>query len=184
MSRIGRKSITIPDGVTVEVKNSDKNTVIVKGKKGTLTREFHPLIAINKKGNILEVKPKQENKLAKSLWGLSRTLLFNMVEGVSNGFAKVLEIQGVGYKAVATANKITLTLGYSHTIDLPFPEGIIAEVKENQIIVSGSNKEMVGEFAAKIKSLRPVEPYKGKGIRYLGQRVKHKAGKAGKVGAK
>lgn len=184
MSRIGRKSITIPDGVTVEVKNSGENVVIAKGKKGTLTREFHPLIEISKKGNILEVKPKQEDKLSKSLWGLSRNLLFNMVEGVSNGFSKVLEIQGVGYKASTTTNKITLSLGYSHTIDLTFPEGIIAEVKENQIIVSGSNKEMIGEFAAKIKSLRPVEPYKGKGIRYLGQKVKRKAGKAGKVGAK
>jgi len=178
MSRIGKNPVKIPSGVTVEKKD---NTVHVKGPKGELTASFHPLIAIEIADGTITCKRSSENKLAKSLHGLTRTLLFNMTEGVTKGFEKKLEIIGVGYRASVSGAKIVLTLGHSHPIDFPIPKGIKIELdkeKKNILIVSGIDKQLIGETAAKIRSLRKPEPYKGKGIRYLGEHIIRKAGKA------
>lgn len=181
MSRIGRKPIDVPSGVEVKI---DGNVITVKGPKGTLTRELHKDMIIEQDGNVLNVKRPSENKMHKSLHGLTRTLVSNMVEGVTSGFKKSLEIQGVGYRAAKQGKELVMNLGYSHQVTMPEIEGISIEVPSpNSIIISGPDKQAVGQFAAKVREKRPPEPYKGKGIRYVGEYVQRKEGKAGK-GAK
>ena len=182
MSRIGRKPITIPAGV--EVKIDDDNTITVKGPKGTLTKKMHPEMTIKVEGaEILVTRPSDE-KTHRSLHGLTRTLISNMVEGVTNGFSKELEIRGVGYRAQMQGKTLNMNLGYSHPVLMEPLEGITIEVPApNRVVISGIDKQLVGHFAANVRFKRPPEPYKGAGIRYLGEVVKHKEGKAGK-GAK
>lgn len=178
MSRIGRKPIDVPSGVEVKF---DGNFVTVKGPKGTLARELHPDMIIEQDGNVINVKRPSEDKKHKSLHGLTRTLLSNMVEGVSKGFTKDLEIQGVGYRAAKQGTELVMQLGYSHQVIMPEIEGITVDVPtQTKIIISGPDKQAVGQFAAKVREKRPPEPYKGKGIRYVGEFVQRKEGKAGK----
>ena len=178
MSRIGKKPVVIPAGVTVTVEN---NTVTVKGPKGELSREFSPAMAINVEGNELTVTRPNDEKANRTIHGTTRALIANMFEGVSNGFAKTLDIQGVGYRAQKQGNKIVLNLGYSHPIEYTPEQGIEVEVPTNtQLIVRGISKERVGHVAALIRSYRQPEPYKGKGIRYSDEVVRRKEGKTGK----
>ena len=178
MSRIGKRPITIPDKVTVDIKDSH---VTVKGPKGTLARELPSLVAVEQDGNVVQVVTQNESRIARQRHGLSRTLVANMVEGVSKGFEKKLQIQGVGYRAQAQGKKLTLNVGYSKPVEMEMPEGITVAVEKNtEITVSGIDKEVVGNVAATIRGVRPPEPYKGKGIRYLGEMVRRKAGKTGK----
>lgn len=178
MSRIGKKPVVIPAGVTVTVEN---NTVTVKGPKGELSREFSSAMAINVEGNELTVTRPNDEKANRTIHGTTRALIANMVEGVSNGFAKTLDIQGVGYRAQKQGNKIVLNLGYSHPIEYTPEQGIEVEVPTNtQLIVRGISKERVGHVAALIRSYRQPEPYKGKGIRYSDEVVRRKEGKTGK----
>jgi large subunit ribosomal protein L6 len=178
MSRIGKQPIAIPAGVEVELKEG--NTVTVKGPKGEMTRTFHPTMQISKEdGKVLIARP-SDDKFERSLHGLTRSLLHNMVDGVTKGFSKKLEITGVGYRAQLQGNTLVLHLGYSHQIDMIPPEGIKVEVPDqNHIIVSGCDKQVVGEFAAKIRGKRPPEPYKGKGIKYSDEHIRRKEGKTG-----
>ena len=177
MSRIGRMPIAIPEGVTFK---AEGNVVFVKGPKGELSRELHPDMIIEVEGQTVHVKRPSETKQHKSLHGLTRTLVSNMVIGVTQGFTKTLEIAGVGYRAVKSGNKLALTLGFSHPVELDPPQGITIDVPApNKIIVSGINKETVGAIAAKIRGYREPEPYKGKGIKYAGEVVRRKVGKAG-----
>lgn len=178
MSRIGKLPITVPNGVNVDVKETH---VKVKGPKGELEFTFHPRVKINLEGTTLKVERASNEKQDKSLHGVTRTLLANMIEGVSKGYAKQLEIQGVGYRAQMAGSKLTLFLGFSHPIDFPAPKGIqitIDAEKKNIITVAGIDKQLVGETAAKIREYKKPEPYKGKGIRYVGEYVQRKAGKA------
>ncbi|NJL84632.1 MAG: 50S ribosomal protein L6 [Chloroflexaceae bacterium] len=179
MSRIGKRPIAIPAKVTVDI---DGQQVTVKGPKGTLAREFPPLIAIAKDSdNTLRIQRVNESRPARQLHGLCRTLVANMVEGVSQGFQKRLQIQGVGYRAQAQGDKLTLNVGYSKPVEMTMPSGIEVAVEKNtELTISGIDKEAVGNIAAKIRDVRPPEPYKGKGIRYLGEAVRRKAGKTGK----
>ncbi len=178
MSRIGKRPIPIPDKVTVDLKGQH---VTVKGPKGTLEREISSLIGISKEGNEIKVVPQNDSRTARQRHGLSRTLIANMVEGVSKGFEKRLQILGVGYRAQAQGKKLTLNVGYSKPVEMNMPEGIQVSVEKNtEVIVGGIDKEVVGNVAAKIRAVRPPEPYKGKGIRYLGEMVRRKAGKTGK----
>jgi len=178
MSRIGKMPVAIPAGVTVDL--AEGNLITVKGPKGTLQRKLvdDMNIAIEA-GEVIVTRP-SDLKRHKSLHGLTRTLIANMVEGVTNGYKKVLEIQGVGYRAAKAGDKLTLSLGYSHPVEMTDPEGITSSVEANRITVEGIDKEKVGQFAAEIRIKRPPEPYKGKGIRYQGEHVRRKAGKAGK----
>jgi len=183
MSRIGRLPIEIPKGVDIKV--DEDNNVIVKGQKGTLSKSFHKDMIIKIEDNTLTVQRPSEDKLHKSLHGLTRTLLSNMVDGVTKGFEKILEINGVGYRALKQGNKLVLTLGYSHPVEMEEPEGITVEVPaQNKIIVKGIDKQAVGEFAAKIRSKREPEPYKGKGIKYDTEVIRRKEGKTGGKGKK
>lgn len=178
MSRIGKQPVEVPTGVTVEINGT---TVVVKGSKGELKREFHPNMKIELKDNQIIVTRPNDQKENRALHGLTRSLLANMVEGVTKGFEKQLEIVGVGYRAQASGNKITLNLGFSHPIEYKAPEGIEFEMdqeKKNIITVRGIDKQLVGEAAAKVRSYRKPEPYKGKGIRYVDEYVARKAGKA------
>lgn len=178
MSRIGKLPITVPDKVTIDIKDSH---VTVKGPKGTLDRELPGLVDIKQDGNTLQVAVENNSRLARQRHGLSRTLVANMVEGVSKGFEKKLQIQGVGYRAQAQGKKLTLNVGYSKPVEMEMPEGISVAVEKNtEITVSGIDKEVVGNTAATIRGVRPPEPYKGKGIRYLGETIRRKAGKTGK----
>ncbi|MEY4388928.1 MAG: ribosomal protein [Chloroflexota bacterium] len=182
MSRIGRRIITVPSGVKV---NIEGRTVTVTGPKGTLSRDLPGAIAVTPQGETLVVTRPSDSKTDKALHGLCRTLVANMVEGVSAGFRKDLEINGVGYRAAKAGNKLTLALGYSHPIEINPPAGISFEVDgQTKVAVLGHDKELVGQIAAEIRSLRKPEPYKGKGIKYAGEVIRRKAGKAGKVGAK
>ena len=174
MSRIGKKPITIPEGV--EVKMED-NLVKVKGPKGELQREVPAEIKVEIKEKELLVSPQKETKRTKALWGLSRALLSNMVEGVSQGYIKKLEIEGVGYKAVLEGEDLVLNVGFSHPVEIKKPEGITFSAEKNAITISGIDKEKVGQIAAKIRKVKPPEPYKGKGIRYEGEEIRRKAGK-------
>jgi len=174
MSRIGKKPIEIPQGVEVNIEN---NLVSVKGPKGELERYIRPEIKIEKKDNELIVAPDKETKRTNALWGLSRTLIANMIEGVTNGFEKKLEIHGVGYRASLEGEDLVLLMGFSHPVKIEKIEGIKFEVQKTNITVLGINKELVGQMAARIRKVRPPEPYKGKGIRYEGEYVRRKAGK-------
>lgn len=178
MSRIGRKPIEVPSGVDVKL---DGQIITVKGPKGTLTRTLHKDMIIEQDGNIINVKRPSENKEHKSLHGLTRTLVSNMVVGVTDGFTRELEIQGVGYRASKQGTDLVMNLGYSHQVIMPEIEGVTVTVNgSNQIIISGPDKQVVGQFAANVREKRPPEPYKGKGIRYVGEYVQRKEGKAGK----
>ena len=177
MSRIGLKPVTVPGSVEVKIED---NFISVKGPKGDLSRQFHKDIIFEREEGVILVKRPSDNQMHKALHGLSRTLLFNMVEGVTNGFTRKLEINGVGYKAQLQGSKLVLAMGYSHPVEFESVDGISFEVENNKVLVKGINKEKVGQIAAVIRGVRPVEPYKGKGIRYDGERVIRKAGKAGK----
>ena len=180
MSRVGRMPIEIPAGVTV---SQNENTLTVKGAKGELTRTFHPDINIAVEENVITVTRPSDGKEHRSLHGLTRALVANMVTGVHEGFTKTLEINGVGYRAAKQGNKLALTLGFSHPVEMEVPAGITIDVPApNKIVVSGADKEVVGAVAADIRKWRKPEPYKGKGIRYEGEVVRRKAGKAGAKG--
>jgi large subunit ribosomal protein L6 len=182
MSRIGNAPITIPTGVTVEQTGAH---LVVNGSKGKLELDIQRGIEVAINDNIINVSRKNEQQKVKALHGLSRSLINNMVIGVSEGWTKNLELVGVGYRVVGGGDKLTLAVGYSHPVEVSAPEGIDFEVKDTtKITVSGISKELVGQVAAKIRDVRKPEVYKGKGIRYQGEYVKKKAGKAGKVGAK
>ena len=182
MSRIGRLPIAVPSGVDVTI---DGRTLTVKGPKGTLTRELHPDIAVAREDDQLVVTRPTEQKTHRQLHGLTRTLVNNMVVGVTDGYRKSLEITGVGYRAAKVGEKLQLNLGYSHPIEIAPPQGISFEVENpTRLAVVGIDKELVGQMAAKVRATRKPEPYKGKGVRYAGEVVRRKAGKAGKVGGK
>ena len=179
MSRIGKLPVAIPSGV--EVKLEDGNVITVKGPKGTLTRKLVDDLTIEVSATEVTVTRPSDLKRYKQLHGLTRTLIANMVEGVTNGYKKILEINGVGYRAAKSGNKLTLTLGYSHPVEMVDPEGITTTLEgNNKIIVEGIDKEKVGQFAAEIRTKRPPEPYKGKGIKYSTEVIRRKVGKTGK----
>ncbi len=181
MSRIGQMPVPKPDNVTVEIEG---NRVTVKGPKGELSREFPPCISIVLQDNQLIVKRPSDERQHKALHGLSRSLLANMVEGVTKGYAKRLQVEGVGYRAEQRGEKLVLYVGFSHPVEIEPPEGITFTVEKGYrtFVVEGIDKELVGNTAAQIRAIRPADPYKGKGIRYEGERVRRKPGKAGKVG--
>ena len=182
MSRIGRLPIPVPAGVDVTF---DGRIITVTGPKGTLTRELPPRISVDREGDALVATRPTENKLDKSLHGLTRTLVNNLVVGVTTGYRKGLEIVGVGYRAQKVGDKLVLALGYSHPIEIEQPAGISFELETPvRLAVVGIDKELVGQYAAKIRATRKPEPYKGKGVRYAGEKVRRKAGKAGKIGGK
>jgi large subunit ribosomal protein L6 len=178
MSRIGNKPITVPEGVEVKI---DGQNLTVKGPKGTLTREIHKNMKVNLEGNVLTVVRPNDEPANKSLHGLTRTLVNNMIEGTLHGFERKLEVNGVGYRAQKQGNKLVLTLGYSHPVEMEAPEGITFDVPSaNEIIVKGIDKEVVGQTAAVIRTKRPPEVYRGKGIKYAEEVIRRKEGKAGK----
>ena len=180
MSRIGKLPIVIPAGVDVSI---DGSTVTVKGPKGELSRTVHPNMVVEKDGNTVTVTRPNDNKVNRSLHGLTRTLIANMVYGVNEGFKKELEINGIGYRAAKQGNQLVMNIGYSHQVFMDEPEGITVEVPApNKIIVLGADKQKVGQFAAEIREKRPPEPYKGKGIKYADEVIRRKEGKAGKGG--
>ena len=177
MSRIGRMPIAIPAGVTVEVNG---NKVTAKGPKGELTQEMHPDMIIEVEGNEVLVKRPSEDKLHKSLHGLTRTLVHNMIVGVSEGYKKELDVVGVGYRVAMEGKKLVMNIGFSHTVDVEPVDGITIEAPApNKIVISGLDKQLVGQFAADVRTKRPPEPYKGKGIRYTGEVIRRKEGKTG-----
>lgn len=178
MSRIGKRPISVPSQVTIGIEGQ---SIDVKGPKGQLSRVLPAAVTVAQEGETLLVTRRDESRTSRQLHGLSRTLVANMVEGVSQGFQRRLEIQGVGYRAQVQGRNLTLTVGYSHPVQIVPPEGIQLAVENNtNVVVSGFDKEMVGNIAAQIRAVRPPEPYKGKGIRYAGEVVRRKAGKAGK----
>ncbi len=182
MSRIGNAPITIPNNVTVEVSGQD---VKVSGPQGELGMSYLPQVKVEVAENLVEVKRKKDDKISRSLHGLTRALIANMVTGVEKGWQKRLELVGVGFRAQASGDRVTLNVGYSHQVEIVAPEGVKFTVEDNtKILVSGIDKILVGQIAAKIRAVRPPEPYQGKGIRYSGEYVRRKAGKAGKAGAK
>jgi large subunit ribosomal protein L6 len=182
MSRVGLKPIPLPDKVEVDIRGSQ---VTVTGPKGQISRSFNPDMAIELESGILRVKRPTDHRMHRALHGLTRALLYNMVTGVSQGYNKILEIVGTGYRAELQGRNLVLYLGHSHPIEFEPPEGISFDVPRGgrSVTVEGIDKELVGEIAARIRRQRPPEPYKGKGIRYQGEYIRRKAGKAGKVGA-
>lgn len=178
MSRIGRMPVAVPEGVTVDIKEG--NVVTVKGPKGTLERTFPEEMEISLEDGSVVVKRPNDLKRIKSLHGLTRSLIANMVEGVSKGYEKTLEINGVGYRASKQGNKLVLNLGYSHPVEMTDPESLETVVDGNKVIVKGISKEKVGQYAAEIRDKRRPEPYKGKGIKYIDEVIRRKVGKTGK----
>ncbi|MSR03272.1 MAG: 50S ribosomal protein L6 [Gemmatimonadetes bacterium] len=177
MSRIGKRSVPVPKDVTVQING---NSILVKGPKGELSRIIHPTMKLAMDNGEVTVSRPNDEPMHRALHGLSRTLVANMVEGVSKGFEKVLEIQGVGYKAEVSPKGLNLSLGFSHPVKYDAPAGIKMVVENNTVVkISGPSKELVGQVAADIRSIRPPEPYKGKGVRYQGEQVRRKAGKTG-----
>jgi large subunit ribosomal protein L6 len=182
MSRIGRLPITVPAGVDVSV---DGAHISVKGPKGSLSRDIAPQLRIVREDGVLRVERPNDAKESRELHGLTRTLIANMVTGVTTGYRKGLEITGVGYRAQLVGRKLQLSLGYSHPIEVDPPEGVAFEVETpTRLAVTGIDKELVGHVAAKVRAMRKPEPYKGKGVRYSGEVIRRKAGKAGKIGGK
>ena len=181
MSRIGKKPVAVPKGVTVEIQQGVQgHTIAVKGPKGELRRTFHPEMRLALADGQVNVTRPSDEQRHKALHGLTRTLVQNMVDGVSKGFVKTLEIQGVGYKAEAKPYGVNLIVGYSHPVKYEAPKGIKISVENNVIVkIEGADKEAVGQVAAELRNVRPPEPYKGKGVRYLGEHVRRKAGKTG-----
>jgi len=180
MSRIGKKEILIPTGVEVTINGQE---ISVKGPKGSLKMVSVSEIAVEKKDNQISFTPKKMDLKSKALWGLTRTLVSNMVEGVTKGFEKKMEINGVGFKAATEGKKLILSVGLSHTVDIVAPEGIEFKVEKNVITVSGIDKGLVGQVSAEIRRVKKPEPYKGKGIRYVGEIIKKKLGKKAAAGA-
>ncbi|MCK5073318.1 MAG: 50S ribosomal protein L6 [Bacteriovoracaceae bacterium] len=176
MSRVGRNPVVLEEKVNVKI---DGSNVAVSGPLGQLNYTFTDFVKIEQKDKTIVVTPVDESNQAKALWGTTRAVINNMVVGVSKGFSKVLEINGVGYKAAAAGSKLTLNLGYSHPIEFNLPQGIKAKVSGKNLEISGFDKELVGLVAAKVRSFRPPEPYKGKGIKYIDEIIKRKAGKTG-----
>ena len=175
MSRIGKKSVSIPAGVTVTL---DGQTVAVKGPKGELSWTVAEEISVTQEDGVLKLAPVNDSQRARAMWGLSRTLVANMVQGVTEGYEQTLELVGVGYRAAMKGKALSMQLGFSHEVDIPPPEGItFATPKQTEIRVSGVDKQQVGETAARIRKIRPPEPYKGKGVRYAGEKVRRKEGK-------
>ena len=175
MSRIGKKPVAIPSGVTAAI---DNGTLSVKGPKGTLTIGLSELVSYNVDDGVISIKPANDSQAARAHWGMQRTLVSNLVEGVTEGFSKTLNITGVGYRANAQGNKLKLQLGYSHDVDLDVPEGLdVKTPDQTTVIISGIDKQAVGQFAAEIRRWRKPEPYKGKGIKYAGEYVFRKEGK-------
>ncbi|TSC64717.1 MAG: large subunit ribosomal protein L6 [Microgenomates group bacterium Gr01-1014_93] len=180
MSRIGNALIQIPEGVTVE---NSTGKLKVKGPKGELDLNVNPKITVLIEDSIVSVTRKNEQKATKALHGLVRALIANMVKGVTEGWSKTIELVGVGFRAQGGGESINLTIGFSHTVDVKAPDGILFEIKDNtKVLISGIDKQLVGQVAANIRAIKPPEPYKGKGIRLEGEIIKRKAGKAGKVG--
>ena len=178
MSRIGRMPITVPAGVTVTV--AEGNVVTVKGPKGTLTQSLRPELTIQQEGDIITVTRPSDAKEMRSIHGLTRTLLNNMIVGVSEGYKKELDINGVGYRAAKEGSNLVMNLGYSHLVTVPEVEGITIDVPSaNKVIISGCDKQKVGQFAAEVREKRPPEPYKGKGIKYVDEVIRRKVGKTG-----
>jgi len=179
MSRVGRLPITIPDKVQVSIEDG---RVTVRGPRGELSREVSPLMSVRQEGNVITVERENDSPQQRALHGLTRSLIANMVQGVSDGFTKTLEFHGVGYRVEKRGDNIVLSLGFSHPVEVSPPPGITFDAEgTSRVHVRGSDKEMVGQVAADIRALRPPEPYKGKGIRYAGEYVRRKAGKAGKA---
>ncbi len=175
MSRIGKKSIAIPSGVNVTL---DGQTVTVKGPKGQLAWTVSEEIEVKQEGAELTLTPRNDTQRARGMWGLSRTLVANMVEGVTKGYEEVLELVGVGYRAAMKGQALSMQLGFSHDVDIPAPQGITFAVpKQTEVRIAGIDKQLVGEIAARIRRIRPPEPYKGKGVRYAGEKVRRKEGK-------
>lgn len=174
MSRIGKKPILIPAGVEVKI---DGQKIVVKGPKGEISREIRPEIKVEIKEGEIILSPQRETKETNAFWGLTRALVFNMVKGVTDGYEKKLQIEGIGFKANIEEDSLVLKLGFSHPVKVKQPEGIKFTVEKNIVSVSGFNKELVGQLAAKIRKICPPEPYKGTGIRYVGEVVRRKAGK-------
>ena len=182
MSRIGRKPITLPAGVEFKVEG---NVVTVKGPKGTLTQKINPILSVEQQGNEVLVTRPNDEKEARSLHGLTRTLIHNMVIGVTEGYKKELEVNGVGYRVQKQGSNLVMNLGYSHQVIVSEIPGITIEAPgPNQIIISGADKQLVGQFAAEVREKRPPEPYKGKGIKYVDEHIRRKEGKAGGKGKK
>ena len=178
MSRIGKLPITVPGGVTITV--GDGNTVTVKGPKGTLTEKISPAMELSEENGVLTVKRPSDSKEHRALHGLTRSLVHNMVVGVTEGFSKNLEINGVGYRAQLQGTKLVLNLGYSHQVIVPEIDGITIDVPSaNKVVISGPDKQKVGQFAAEVREKRPPEPYKGKGIKYVDEVIRRKVGKTG-----
>ncbi len=175
MSRIGKQPIILPSGVTLTV---DGTVALVKGPKGELQQRVHPRVEITHDGATVTLSVRnKDDRNDRALWGLTRMLIHNMVVGVSEGFSKALEVQGVGYRVQAQGNKLVLNLGFSHPVEFTLPAGIEAKVEKNILTLSGIDKQLLGETAARIRAFRPPEPYKGKGIRYVGEAVRRKSGK-------
>ncbi len=178
MSRIGRTPIAVPAGVDVKIE--DNNVVTVKGPKGTLTQQLEPSMTITQDGSVLHVTRPNDLKESRSLHGLTRSLLHNMVVGVTDGFKKSLDVNGVGYRVAMEGGKLVMNLGYSHQVTMEAPAGITIETPNpNQIVISGADKQLVGQFAANVREKRPPEPYKGKGIKYSDEVIRRKVGKTG-----
>jgi large subunit ribosomal protein L6 len=176
MSRIGKLAIPVPKGVTVEVKGG---VVRVKGPKGQLEKDVAPRTAVAVEGNVVKVTRADDSRESRAAHGMMRALTNNMVRGVTEGFARTLEINGVGYRAEVKGKQLVLQLGYSHPVEYPLPQGVEAKVEKNQIVLSAIDRELLGRTAAKVRSFRPPEPYKGKGIKYVEEHIQRKVGKAG-----